>query len=139
MCVTPTTDAYVVRNNKTDVISALQEIAEKLLIWFSDNQIKLNTNKCHILLNAEDLNILKLVNFNIKNFFTEKLLGIVFDLQLKIQQRHRRYLQKATRKLNVLSRKVPYMDVSRRKVLMNAVLSNTLTTVSLLGFVIIVP
>ena len=129
----------MVRNNKTDVISALQEIAEKLLIWFSDNQIKLNTNKCHILLNAEDLNILKLVNVNIKNFFTEKLLGIVFDLQLKIQQRHRRYLQKATRKLNVLSRKVPYMDMSRRKVLMNAFLSNTLTTVPLFGFVIIVP
>ena len=35
----------VVRNNITDVISALKEIDEKPLIWFSDNHMKLNTHK----------------------------------------------------------------------------------------------
>ena len=71
--------SFVVRDNKPDVISALGEIGEKLLIWFSDNQVKLNTDKCHLLLNTQDQNFLKIENFNIKNSFSEKLLGITFD------------------------------------------------------------
>ena len=74
---------FVVRDNIPDVISALEEIGEKLLIWFSDNQMKLNTDKCHLLLNTQDQNFLKIGNFNIKNSFFEKLLGITFDCKLK--------------------------------------------------------
>ena len=44
---------FVVRDNIPDVISALEEIGEKLLIWFSDNQMKLNTDKCHLLFNTQ--------------------------------------------------------------------------------------
>ena len=44
----------VVRDNVPDIISALEEIGEKLLIWLSDNQLKLNTDKCHLLLNTQD-------------------------------------------------------------------------------------
>ena len=46
---------FVVTDNIPDVISTLEEIGEKLLIWFSDNQMKLNTDKCHLLLNTETL------------------------------------------------------------------------------------
>ena len=43
-----------VRDNITDVISALEETGEKPLIWLSDNQMKLNTVKCHLLLNTQN-------------------------------------------------------------------------------------
>ena len=43
---------FAVRDNVRDVITALEEIGEKLLIWFSDNKMKLNTYKCHVLLNT---------------------------------------------------------------------------------------
>ena len=36
---------FVVRNNIPDVILALEEMGEKLLSWFSDNKMKLNTDK----------------------------------------------------------------------------------------------
>ena len=74
---------FVVRDNISDVISALEEIGEKLLILFSDNQMKLNTNKCDLLLNTQDQNFLKIGNFNIKNSFSEKLVGITFECKLK--------------------------------------------------------
>ena len=90
------------------------------LIWFSDNQIKLNTDKCHLLLNMQDQNFLKIGNFNIKNSFSEKLLDITFDGKLKFSNHIEDICKKATRKLNALSRIVPYMDISRRKILMNA-------------------
>ena len=112
---------FVVRDNIPDVISALEETGEKLLIWFSDNQMKLNTDKCHLLLNT------KIGNFNIKNSFSEKLLGITFDCKLKFGNHIEDICKKATRKLNALSRIVPYMDIPRRKILMN--LGRSLITV----------
>ena len=75
---------FVVRDNMPDVISTLEEIGEKLLIRFSDNKMKLNTDKCHHLLNTQDQNFLKIGNFDIKNSFSEKLLGITFDYKLKL-------------------------------------------------------
>ena len=53
---------FVVRDNIPDVISALDEIGEKLLIWFFDNHMKLNTDKCNLLLNTQDQNFLKVKN-----------------------------------------------------------------------------
>ena len=70
---------FMVRDNITTVISALKEIGEKILIWFTHNQMKLNTDKCYILLSTQDQNFLKIGDFNIKNSFSEKLLGIIFD------------------------------------------------------------
>ena len=69
----------MVRDNITNVISALEEIGEKLLIWFSDNQMKLITDKYYLLLNTQEQNFLKIGNFYIKNTLSEKLLGITFD------------------------------------------------------------
>ena len=40
---------FVVRDNIADVMKALEEIGENLLNWFSDNEMKLNTDKCHLL------------------------------------------------------------------------------------------
>ena len=37
---------FVVRDNVSDVIKALEEIGEDLLNWFLNNEMKLNTNKC---------------------------------------------------------------------------------------------
>ena len=51
---------FVVRDNIPDVISALDEIGEKLLIWFSVIQTKLNTD--NLLLNTQDQNFLKVKN-----------------------------------------------------------------------------
>ena len=68
----------------------------------------------------QDQNFLKIGNFNIKNSFSEKLLDITFDGKLKFSNHIEDICKKATRKLNALSRIVPYMDISRRKILMNA-------------------
>ena len=46
---------FVVREYTTNVIKALENIGENLIKWFSDNQMKLNTDKCHVLLNSKDL------------------------------------------------------------------------------------
>ena len=77
---------FVVRDNITDVIKALDEIRERFVNWFSNNEMKLNTNKCHLLLNSQEPNILKIGDLLINNSRSEKLLGIIFldSTKLKI-------------------------------------------------------
>ena len=70
---------FVVRENTTNVIRVLEDIGKNLIKWFSDNQMKLNTDKCHVLLNSQGANTIKIGNLCIKNFSCEKMLGINFD------------------------------------------------------------
>ena len=51
---------FVVRDNITDVIKALEEIGEILANWFLNNEMKLNTDKCHLRLNSQEPNTLKI-------------------------------------------------------------------------------
>ena len=41
---------YKEHENNDDLITSLQDAAAKLFKWFSDNQIKGNAAKCHLLL-----------------------------------------------------------------------------------------
>ena len=88
---------FVVRDNITDVIKALEKIEETLVNWFSNNEIKLNIDKCHLLLNRQEPNTLKIGDLHINNSLSEKPLGITFDCRLKLNKhievfakRHRR-------------------------------------------------
>ena len=72
----------MVRDNIADVIKALVEIGENLLNWFSNNEMNLNTDKCHPLLNIQELNTIEIGDLHINNSLSEKLLGITFDCKL---------------------------------------------------------
>ena len=56
---------FVARDNITNVIKALEEIGESLVNWFSNNEMKLNTHKCHLLLNSQEPNTLKIGDLHI--------------------------------------------------------------------------
>ena len=64
---------FMVRDNITDVIEALEEIGENLVSWFSINQMKLNSDKCHLLLNSQEPNALKIDCLQKNNSLSEKL------------------------------------------------------------------
>ena len=72
---------FVVRRNIPDAISVLEEIGEK--IWFSDNEMKLNTDKCRLLMNTKDKNLLKIVSFNTKKKFFWQITEYYHWLQIK--------------------------------------------------------
>ena len=70
----------------TDVIKALEKIGENLLNWFSNNGMKLNTDKSHLLSNSQEPNTPKVGELNMNNSLSEKLLGITFDCKLKFNK-----------------------------------------------------
>ena len=49
----------VVREKTTNVVKAPEDIGGNLIKWFSDNQMKLNTDTCHVLLNSQGPNTIK--------------------------------------------------------------------------------
>ena len=74
---------FVVRENTTNNIKVLEDIGENLIKSFSDNQMKLNTDKYHILLDSQGPNTIKIGNLCIKKSSCKKMLGINFDYKLK--------------------------------------------------------
>ena len=82
--------------------------------------MKVNHDKYHLLSSShEDVNI-KIANVTIKSSTSKKLLGVTIDNKLKFDKHVENICQKASRKLNAPARLVDYMDLSKRRVLMNA-------------------
>ena len=103
----------MVRDNIKDVIKALEEIGESLVNWFSNNEMKLNTDKCHLLLNSQEANTLKIGDLHINNSLNEKRLGITFDYKLKFNKNIEDICQKASQKIN------GNMGTTKKRIIMN--------------------
>ena len=114
----------MVRDNIRDVIKALEEMGEDFLNWSFNNKMKLNADKFQLLLNRRELNTLKLCDLQINNSLSEKLLGIIFDCKLKFNKDIKGLCQKASQKLNALARLAPYMETTKKRILINAYLKS---------------
>ena len=112
---------FVVRDNIADVIKALKETGENPLNWFSNNDMKLNTGKCHLLLNSQEPNMLKVGDLHRNNSLSEKLLKFkIKQTKLKFNKYTEDIYQKASQKLNALPSFALYMGTTKRRILMNA-------------------
>ena len=111
---------FAVPDNINDIIWSLEEVGENLIAWFFNNQLKLNPDKCHLLLNPKEQATLKKSNLHIKNSLWEKLLGINFDYMVNFAKHIEDIYQKASSKLNALARLTPYMTPSKICIPMNA-------------------
>ena len=87
---------------------------------FKDNKMKLNPDKCHLILSGKENRGTNIGNVVIKNSRNEKLLGVFFEEKLDFGCHLENMCKKASRKLQVLTRVTPYMGLRKRKYLMNA-------------------
>ena len=95
---------FVIRDNTTNATQVLEEIGENLIKWFSNNQMKLNTDKCNALLHSQGPNAINVRNLCIDNYSCEKLLGIYFGFKLKLTNHIEQICKKASQKLNTFAR-----------------------------------
>jgi len=82
--------------------------------------MKANPGKCHLLLSTQEEVSIQIANTTINNSNSQKLLGVVLDNKLKFDVHVGNICQKANRKLNALSRLTNYMELPKRRLLMNA-------------------
>ena len=111
---------YVIGDNIDQVISALENAAASLFNWFSDNQMKANPNKCHLLINKDCKKHINIDGNIIGNSNCEKLLGIKVDSKLDFKHHVEDLCSKASRKMHALARISPYMDIPKKRMLFNA-------------------
>ena len=102
-------------NSIEEVIQKLENASKTLFIWFSDNQMKANPDKCHFLCNSNSEVSLTMETQKIKNSKLEKLLGIKLDSKLNFCSHIHDICQKAREKLNAISRVTPYMDLAKSR------------------------
>ena len=114
------TTPYVIGNNAEEVVSELKAITQKLFTWFAQNEMKANLNKCHLLLSTTDAFNFEISETVIGHSNSKKLLGVTFDNKLKFEKHIITICQIANRKLNAFARLTPYMELGKRRMLMNA-------------------
>ena len=111
---------YVIADNKDGVIKSLEETSEILFKWFNDNLMRINGDKCHLLVSTNNTVKIKIGNFDITNSKSEKLLGVKFDHKLSFYDHISEICKKTSRKIHALPRVASYMNISKRRILMIA-------------------
>ena len=117
------TTIYACDNNLDTVIARLENGSNIIIQWFTDNFIKLNTDKCHLLILGGNSNQQITVNVGdsvIENTEEETLLGVVIDKRLNFETHINKLCKKAGNKLFDLACISRYMDSNKLRILMRA-------------------
>ena len=109
----------VIAENFAEVAKLLEQDSIKLSQWFSDNQIKANHDKYHLLVIGKNDVTMNASGFKKKkNSECEKLLVIKVDCGLKVENYLDGVFKKTCNRKNVLSKATRFMNLSKRKMLM---------------------
>ena len=131
------TTPYFVGSTTAEVLKNLSCLNRKLFSWFANNQMIPKDDKCHLVLSSpeEDAAIeieeprlsspeedaaIQIKESKIKRSKVKKLLGIHIDYKFKFDTHVDTICKKAHRRLTALSRITNYMELPKRRILMNA-------------------
>ena len=112
--------AFVSGDTPLNVITSLENAAEKLFEWFTNNHIKANQDKCHLLMSALTPISSKVKGYIIRTSDNEKLLAVAVDANLNFNYHLENILKKASKKVHVLARITHYMSIPKSEQLMNS-------------------
>ena len=111
---------YLSAKDIEDVIESLDRASVSLFTWFENNLLKDNADRFHFLVSLSQEVNLNVNNFKIKNSDCEKLLGVKFDSKLRFDQHITDLCRRTSRKIHALARVTPFMNLSKRRLLMNS-------------------
>ena len=121
------TTIYACNKNLDNISRRLETYCSVALEWFADNFMKLNADKCHLLVlgqRCDDPVTVRIGNADIVNSSEEKLLGVQIGSRLSFNNHVCKLCQKASNELNALARISPYMNQSKLRVLMRAFITS---------------
>ena len=96
-----------------NLLETLERVTNILLEWFNINEMKFNTDKCHLIkVNNQDNNI-KTGNDIITSKTSVKLLGVTIDNKFNFNEHVDNICQKVNNKLHALARIAKYLDKLR--------------------------
>lgn len=116
------TTPYVCDKDIKNLFLRLEHDFALAIEWFQYNYMKLNTDKCHLLVsgNKHEHTWVKLENQMIWEEKSVKLLGINIDSQLKCDNHVLLICLKAGRKLSALTRLLQYLSFKIKRMLLKS-------------------
>ena len=111
---------YVSGRNIEEAVASLEEVSEVIFQWFRDNQFQGNASKRHVLLSTDRQVHVNIGIAQIGKKQNEKLLGVTIDSKLSFDKHIQQICSRASAKLKALARIGPFMNITKRKILMNA-------------------
>ena len=114
------TTPYAIESNIKQLITILERNTKKIVEWYGENYMKLNDDKCHLLITSSTATSAKVGDHNITNSASEKLLGITIDNQLNFNEHVTKLCKNASAKLHALARVSIYMTTNKLRILMKA-------------------
>ena len=111
---------YLSGKNVEDILNGLENVSSNLSQWFTENELKENVSKCHLLLSSGENAHVNIGTSQIKNSDCERLLGIDIDYKLSFENYINQICSKARVKIKALARISPILNKRKRKLLMNA-------------------
>ena len=113
------TTLFECNENIEKVIQKLESSSELVILWFENNFMKVNTEKCHFLVSGQKHEHLwTKVGENIiweKN--EVKLLGLTIDNDLKFDTHISKICSKANQKLSILTRMKTFLSFKQRRII----------------------
>ena len=116
-------DDYVrLRFKFKTVLEPLENNSELAIAWFETNYMKLNTDKCHLLIsgNKNEQMWAKLDEDIFWESNDVKLLGITLDSNLKFDKHVSNLFSKANRQLSALTKVAKFLPFNKRRILFKA-------------------
>ena len=116
------TTIYCSHQELQEVIIRLENGTARLSTWFVGNFMKLNEEKCHLLVfGKKDTKVsIKAGSSVIKESNEEKLLGVIIDRKLNFKKHLFTVCNKASQKLHALARASMYMPKEKTNKVMRA-------------------
>ena len=111
---------YVSGKNIEEVVASLEDVSEFIFQWFRDNQFQGHASKCHVLLSTDKQVHVNIGTAQIENTQNEKLLGITINSKLSFDRHIQQIGSRASAKLKTLARIARFMNITKRKILLNA-------------------
>ena len=114
------TTLYYCVKDMSSVITELRRIAHKIFKWLENDHMKANPGKKHVLLSSNTQLVAPFDILEITSSLSQKLLGIIFDAELKFEEHISKICNKVNKKLNALHLNVNHMDLDKLKILLKA-------------------
>ena len=111
----PLTTPYVCDSNLESVLERLEHNSELAIAWFEMNYMKLNTDKCHLLIsgNKNEYMWAKLDEDIVWESNDVELLGVTIDNNLRFDKHLSSICLKANRKLSALRRVAKFVPFKK--------------------------
>ena len=120
------TTPYTCDENLEQVLLRLEHDSALAICWFERNYMKLNTDKCHLLIsgNKNEHIWAKVGNEKILESKPVNLLGITIDNKLKFNEHVTNICMKASRKISALSRISSFLSFDKKRIIFKALLQS---------------